>query len=126
MPATGYIQVHAYTSTSQIPLEDVAVTVTDMENSVLAMRLTDSSGRIEPIPVTVPDLTASQTPDTGVQPFTSVNILARREDYEQIEAEQVQVFPGTVTDQNLELIPLAEFPERWDEMEIFVTPPQNL
>lgn len=90
------------------------------------MRLTDRSGQIEPIPITVPDRAASQTPNTGIIPFTSVNIYARLENYEQIEAENVQVFPNVVTTQNLEMIPLSEFPDKWTETEIFNTPPQNL
>lgn len=90
------------------------------------MRLTDRSGQIEPIPITVPDRAASQTPNTGIIPFTAVNIYARLENYEQIEAENVQVFPNVVTTQNLEMIPLSEFPDKWTETEIFNTPPQNL
>lgn len=64
MSATGYIQVHAFTGNGRIPLENVAVTVTDGNNKVLAMRLTDESGSIAPIPVTVPERSASQSPGT--------------------------------------------------------------
>ena len=55
-----------------------------------------------------------------------VNIYARLENFEQIEAENVQVFAGTVTNQNLEMIPLSELPDKWTKAEIFNTPPQNL
>ncbi|MBO5954120.1 MAG: spore cortex-lytic protein [Oscillospiraceae bacterium] len=100
--------------------------VTNPDGSAIAMRLTDRSGRIEPIPISVPDLAASQTPDTGIIPFTNVNIYARLENYEQIEAENVQIFADTVTDQNLEMIPLSELPDKWTKAEIFRTPAQNL
>ena len=126
LSATGYIRVHAYTSDAQIPLQDVAISVTDPNGDPIALRLTDRSGFIEPIAITVPDRSASQTPDTGITPFTSVNIYARLEDYEQIEAENVQVFAGTVTTQNLAMIPLSELPESWNKAEIFRTTPQNL
>jgi len=126
LSATGYIQVHAYTSNAQIPLENVAVMITNPDGTAIAMRQTDRSGRIEPVPITVPDRAASQTPDTGVVPFTNVNIYARLEDYEQIEAEDVQVFADTVTDQNLEMIPLSELPKAWTKAEVFYTPAQNL
>ena len=49
MPATGYIQVRAYTSIAQFPLEDVAISVTASDGTVIAMRLTDRNGRIDPI-----------------------------------------------------------------------------
>lgn len=126
LSATGYIQVHAYTSRAQIPLEDVAVMVTDPTGNAIAMRLTNRSGLIDPIEISVPDPAASQSPDTGIVPYTAVNIYARKEDYEQIEAENVQVFPNTVTNQNLEMIPLSELPDAWTKTELFNTPPQNL
>ena len=126
MSATGYLQVHSYTSNAKIPLENVAVMVTDSNGNAIAMRLTDKSGRIEPLAITVPNKAASETPSTGITPYTTVNIYARLENYEQIEAENVQVFPDTVTDQELEMIPLSEFPDRWTEYEVFRTPPQNL
>lgn len=126
LSATGFITVHAYTSTSQIPLQDVAVAITDPDGDPIALRLTDRSGRIEPIPITVPDLSASQRPDTGIIPYSVINIYARKENFEQIEAENVQVFADTVTDQDLQFIPLSELPESWTKAEIFRTTPQNL
>ena len=126
MPSTGYIQVHAYTSLAQIPLQDVAVRIVGSDGILIAMRLTDRSGNIAPIPVTVPDLSAGQTPNTGVVPFARVNLYARLSNYEQIEAENVQVFPNVITSQNLEMIPLSELPDQWTQTEIFNTPAQNL
>ena len=127
MSATGYIQVHAYTSYAQIPLQYVAIAVTDAEGSALAMRLTNRSGQLdEPIKITVPDLSAGQSPNTGIIPFVAVDLYARLEDYELIHIEKLQVFPDTVTEQNLEMIPLSEFPDSWNIAETFDTPPQNL
>lgn len=126
MPPTGYITVRAYASEAQLPLQNVAVAITDADGDVIALRLTDRSGRIEKVPIEVPELSAGQRPDTGVVPYTTVNIYARLRRYQQIEAEQVQVFPNTVTTQDLQLIPLPELPEAWTKTEIFRTPPQNL
>lgn len=126
MPATGYIQVHAFTSYARLPLEDVAITVTAEDGTAIAMRLTDRSGTISPIGIPVPDLAESQTPDTGERPFQTVNLFARLRGYEQAEYEQVQVFPDTVTNQDIEMIPLSELPNAWDQTAIFRTPPQNL
>ena len=90
------------------------------------MRLTDRSGQITPIEIPVPDRSASQTPDTGVIPFTEITLHARLQGYEQIKIDRLQVFADTVTDQNLEMIPLSELPSQWDKTEDFDTPPQNL
>ena len=126
LSSTGYIQVSAYESYAQLPLKDVAVTITADDGTVLAMRLTDRSGRITPFSLIVPDRTESLTPDAGQTPFTTVNLTARKDGYEQISIEQLQVFAGTTTNQNLELIPLSELPQAWDISERFMTQRQNL
>ena len=127
LSAKGYIQVRAYASYAQIPIRDAAVTITDQNGSAIAMRLTNRSGTFDvPVEITVPDFSASQAPNTGVIPFTAVNLYARAENYEEIEVMNVQVFPNTVTVQNLEMIPLSELPGIWNQAEVFDTPPQNL
>ncbi len=126
MPATGYIQIHAYESYAQIPLKDVAISVVTGDGTVLAMRLTDRSGRIAPIALPVPDRSASLSPDPGEVPFTAVDIHARLQGYEQIQLTGVQIFADTVTVQNLEMIPLSELPSQFDRGEKFPIPPQNL
>lgn len=127
LSSTGYIQVHAYTSRARIPLQNVAVVISDMNGAAIAMRLTNRSGTLdEPVSIIVPDISAGESPNSGLIPFSSVNLYARLEDYEEIIAENVQVFPGVITDQDLELIPLSEFPDSWNKAEIFNTPAQNL
>lgn len=126
MPATGYIQVHAYAGQAELPLENVAVAVTASDGTALALRLTDRSGKITPIPIPTPDLIDSQSPGSPEIPFSIVDLHARLEGYEQITIRSLQVFADTVTWQDLELIPLSELPESWDKAEVFPTPPQNL
>lgn len=127
LAATGYIQIRAYTSNAQIPLKDVAVAITDTDGAAIALRLTNRSGTLDaPVAVPVPDLSAGQSPNTGIIPFATVNLYARLENYEEIHAQQVQVFPNTITEQDLEMIPLSELPEAWNKAETFNTPPQNL
>ena len=127
LSATGYIQVRAFASNAQIPLKDVAITITGTDGAAIAMRLTNRSGLLDaPVEITVPDLSASQSPNTGIIPFAVVNLYARLENYEEINIENLQIFANTVTEQNLELIPLSELPEKWNKAETFDTPPQNL
>lgn len=126
LPATGYIQVHAYASNAQIPLQDVSVTVSATDGTAIALRLTDRSGRIEPIPIPVPDRAESLTPNPGERPFATVNLTARLRDYEQIFVDNVQVFADVTTDQDLALIPLSELPASRSKSETFQTSQQNL
>lgn len=126
MPDTGYIQVLATTSNAQIPLEDVAVTVTTPDGTAIAMRQTDRNGTISPVEVPAPELSAGRTPDTGIRPYTPVNVYARRDGFEQTENENLQVFPGVTTRLVLQMIPLAELPDSWDKTVLYNTPPQSL
>lgn len=126
MPSKGYITVHAYASYAFLPLSDVAITVTATDGTAIAMRTTDRSGQIRPIEIPVPDRSASLSPDPGEIPFAVVNLYARKKGYEQIENENLQVFADTTTNQNLIMIPLSELPGKWNQTEIFDTPPQNL
>ena len=127
MSAIGYIQVRAYTSNAQIPLKDVSVTITDLSGAAIALRLTNRSGLLDtPVSIEVPDLSASQSPNTGLIPYTTVNLYARKEDFEEIVVDNLQVFANTVTVQNLEMIPLAELPQSWSQSETFDTSTQNL
>lgn len=126
MSAVGYIQVRAYTSNAQLPLEDVAVTVTTTGGTAIAMRLTDSSGKIALIEVPVPNRSESLQPEPGETPYGVANLYAHLEGYDQINAENLQIFADTVTVQDLELIPQPEFPEAFDTVVAFQTTPQNL
>lgn len=126
MASTGYITVHAYTSYAQIPLEDVAISITATDGTAIALRITDRSGQIRPVAVPVPDRSESLQPDPPERPFTTVNLYARLKGFEQAEYENLQVFADTTTNQNVELIPLSELPGKWNQMAVFDTPPQNL
>lgn len=126
LPEEGTIEVNAFTSIARIPLADVAVVVTAADGTAIALRLTDRNGLIAPISIPAPQLSAGQTPDTGVRPYTPVNLYARKEGYEQRENENLQIFPGTVTRLDLEMIPLSELPSSWDKVTLYSSPPQNL
>ena len=126
LASTGYITVHAYTSFAQLPVKDTAVSISAADGTAIAMALTDRNGQIKPIPVPVPDRDAGLSPNSGEKPFTSVNLYARARGYEQAEYENIQIFPDTTTNQNVELIPLSELPDKWNQAVIFDTPPQNL
>lgn len=127
MSATGYIQVNAYTSIARMPIQNAAIAIIDSNGNTLALRLTNRSGQLDaPLAITVPDFADSQTPDPGSLPYRTVNLYAKAEDYEEIEINSIQVFPDTMTVQNLEFIPLSELPNRYNQVEIFDTPAQNL
>lgn len=118
--------MHAYESNAQIPIQNVTVSVTASDGTAIALRLTDRSGRIEPIPIPVPDRADSLSPNPPERPFAVVDLTARTQDYEQIFIENLQIFADVTTDQDLEMIPLSELPASRKKSERFDTPPQNL
>lgn len=126
LSATGYLQVSAYESNAQIPIKDASIILTATDGTLLATRLTDRSGRIAPYAITVPDRSESLAPDPGEIPFTTVNLIARKDGYEAIDIASIQIFADTTTNQNLEFIPLSELPQMWDRVEHFETNRQNL
>lgn len=126
MPSIGYIQVRAYESYAQLPLENVAIVITAVDGTAIAMRLTDRNGQIVPIEIPVPDRAESQTPNPTERPYATVNLYAHLRSYEQVEIENMQVFADTTTTQDLMLIPLSELPGSWNQTAIFNTPAQNL
>lgn len=129
MPSQGYLLAHVFTSDASIPIEDATVTVTQNSPNglaeLLAIWLTDESGKTKPIVIPTPDLAASQTPSQE-RPFSQVNATVEHPLYERIVVEDVQVFPDTVSVQNFKLIPLDEAPEVWNQTEVFDIPPQKL
>lgn len=126
MASTGYFQVHAFASSAQLPLRDVAVVVTATDGTAIAMRLTDRSGLTAPIEIPVPDLDESQEPGADMLPYTQINLYAYRSGYERFVSQNIQVFPDTTTYQELEMIPLSEEPYTDSGMVQLDTPPQDL
>lgn len=108
-------------------MKDVAIAVVNGQGTATAFRLTNRSGKLDQvIAIPVPDREESLSPNPGEVPYTTVNLFARKESYEQIDAYGIQIFADTLTQQNLEFIPESEFFDDQIPEEIFVTPPQNL
>lgn len=129
LAATGTILTRVFTSRAQIPVVGATVAFTQRgtegRHTLLALRVTDTNGRTAPVQVNTPDATASESPGTTA-PFAVCDIWVESPGYELLVVENVQIFPGTQTLQELELIPLPEHsPTLLPETPVNV-PPQNL
>ena len=117
LSANWYIPVLVYTSKAHIPLENAAIMITAKDASTIAMRVTHQSGMLNaPIAIDVPDLSAGQTPGTGLIPFSVVDLYVWAQNYEAIEIKNLQIFPTITTSQPLEMIPLSEFPDSYNKL----------
>lgn len=120
MAGKGQLTVRTYTSRAQLPVEGAAVSVTQRTDNgarLLAHRITDESGRIEPISFDTPDRSESLSPGNS-QPWTAVDITADHPDYDRVLVENVQIFPGVDTEQEIELLPRGELPEAYNMTEV--------
>lgn len=128
MPATGLLTVRVYTSDAKLPIAGAAVTITQETKNgsrLLASRITDESGKITPVRVDTPELSGSLSPGTN-NPFAIVNVLVDHPDYERVLIENVQLFPGILTQQNVDLLPISVQPEAWNMTEIIDITKQEL
>ena len=129
MEAVGTILTRVYTSRAQIPVAGATVAFTQRgtegRHVLLAVRTTDGSGRTAPVQVATPNASASENPGTA-EPFAVCDIWAESPGYELLVVENVQIFPGTQTLQELELIPLPEQTSALLPENPVNIPPQNL
>ncbi|MBQ8587314.1 MAG: spore cortex-lytic protein [Oscillospiraceae bacterium] len=128
MASTGYLTARVFTSTAQLPIRNATVAVTqngDNGTRQLAVRLTDESGRTPRISLPTPELQGSLTPGT-VSPFTTVNLTVEYPGYERVLVEGLQIFPGIITEQEVELLPIEDLPEYYNMTELIEIPSQEL
>lgn len=128
MASEGYLTVRVYTSTAQLPIEDAVVSLSSASGEgtrYLATRLTDESGRTERITVSTPNTTESLQPGQGI-PYTVVDVTVESPEYERVLIEGLQIFPGIVTQQDVELLPLQDLPPVYNMTEIIDIPAQSL
>lgn len=115
MQATGTLSVRVFTSQAQIPLEGATVVVAaageEGKYKLLSLQNTDSSGKIRTIAIDAPALGESTSPG-GLPgpgaPFAQCDVWAEQPGYAMLQVENVQIFPGVETVQNMELIPLPQ------------------
>lgn len=115
MQATGTLSVRVYTSQAQIPLEGATVVVAvpgeEGKWKLISIQCTNSSGRIKTVTIDTPALGESTSPG-GLPgdgaPCAVCSVWAEQPGYAMLQMENVQIFPGVETVQNMELIPLPQ------------------
>ena len=125
----GTLAVRVYTGRAQIPLEDATVAITRKVTAgkleLLSVQIAGESGEIVPVKFQAPAAGESQAPG-GTTPFTTCDIWAEHPDYELLVVENVQIFAGVETLQEMELIPLPEHVAPRDAVNDIQVTPQDL
>lgn len=129
MPQTGSLVVRAYTSQAQLPVEGATVIISSRESDgrrkVYAIQTTDESGGTKPFDLQAPDVELGLEPGQA-QPFTDYSLVVEHPEYFLAAYEQLQVFPGVETVQNVPLVPLPQPSAGDDAAEPVVVTPQPL
>lgn len=128
MPGTGLLTLRIFTSDAELPIEDATVTVTqNTPNGVrlLAVRITDESGVVPNIAIATPDVSESLSPG-GPIPYAIVDVTVDHPEYDRALIENVQLFAGIQTQQNIGLIPMSETPESFNMTDVVDISAQDL
>ena len=103
--------VRVFVSRAQLPIRDATVITAlrqpDGKQKLLSIQTTDESGIAGPITLPAPDKAESDSPNPEEVPFSSYTLVVEHPGYQLAVFENLQIFPGIETVQNVALIPLA-------------------
>lgn len=129
MPSTGTLVVRVYTSRTQLPISNVTVTILQksQENKLhlLAVRITDKNGKTEPVIIETPDRNDSLFPGES-NAYALCDIWAEHPDYQISEVQNVEIFPGIESLQEISMIPLLRSQSNFTSVNKVEIPPQDL
>ena len=124
----GYIKARVFTSDARIPIENAVFTVyttDDDTTNLIGVRISDSEGKTDVIPVEAPDSSLSQS-QGNINPFATVNARVDHPEYRSFLVNGAQVFAGQISIIEAEMSPVDRNVSLDDRAEIFDVPGQNL
>lgn len=128
MAQTGTLLIRTYISNAQLPIPDAIVIVSvpgaDGKQTLLSIQQTDQNGVAGPITLTAPDIAGSLTPGQNGSAFSSYTVTVEHPGYQLAVFDQLQIFPGIETVQDVPLIPLS--PSGKDRQDLTTVTPQPL
>lgn len=129
MPQTGSLIVRTFTSLAQLPVSGATVIISSREPDgrykVFSIQTTDESGNTKPFELAAPDEALGQSPGQAA-PFSDYSLVVEHPEYLLATFEQLQVFPGVETVQNVPLVPLPQPASGQGFAEPVVVTPQPL
>ena len=128
MASSGTIIVNAYTSNARIPVEGATVLFRQQfaPYSLLGLRVTDFSGKTEPLSIATVDSSLSQTPGPSQNPWTGIIVQVEHPEFERVILDGVQIFPGIITTQDVALIPMQALDPNIDQQQELNFTPQPI
>lgn len=128
MAQTGTLIIRVFVSRAQIPVPGATVIVSVPDGSgrhkLLAIRQTNESGVAGPITLEAPEAVGSLTPGQNGNAFSAYTLVVEHPDYQLAVFDQLQIFPGVETVQDVPLIPLSA--NGRDQSDLTTVTPQPL
>lgn len=128
-PRQGTLRFRTYTARNALPVSNADITITktiDGKRHVFYRLVTDQSGQSEEVLLPAPLSIYSQTPDSGVQPFSLYDADIIAVGYSPVSLRNIPVFEGILSVQRAALVPsVGEAPEQIVEKEPNLTEVNN-
>ena len=128
MAQSGRLIVRVFLSSAQLPIPGATVIVStpsgDGRQKLLSIQLTDESGVAGPITLEAPEKSESLTPGHNDSAFSNYTLVVEHPDYQLALFDQLQIFPGVETVQDVPLIPLSA--NERNESDLITVTPQPL
>ncbi len=128
LASTGTIQFRIFTSNASIPVENATVVVRlqNPPGTLLGVLTTDESGQTPPLTVETGDVALSQTPENLTEPWVGLTVRVEHPEFERVLLTGIQIFPGILTIQNVQLLPLRPLDPDQDRQQEFDFTPQPI
>ncbi|MBQ7377441.1 MAG: hypothetical protein IJW71_03870 [Clostridia bacterium] len=110
-PELGQLTVSVFSAGGAFPLEGATVVITgnDADNrDIRHLRISDLSGRTEPVFLPAPSAVLSQTPGNR-RPYATYNLEVSKDGYFPYSVSNLPVFSGIISIQPVPLIPLPSY-----------------
>lgn len=121
---SGVLLTRVFTSRGQLPVENAAISIvlhSDNErHKLLNIQISDRSGNTLPTTIETPGEQTSQSPGQET-PFTLCDVWVEHSGYQPLTIQNVQIFPGITSIQDLPLLPVTEAGEQSAER-VEITP----
>lgn len=121
--AIGYLLIQTRTAHDALPLSGVQIRVTDMQGNSVYDLTTDENGESQKVPLETMDKSFSQNPYYSGLPYTSYNLLARKNGFNSLYISDIPIFDGETAVLPLALVPMQALQRRPTQTDISIGKP---
>ncbi|MDO5560334.1 MAG: hypothetical protein Q4F95_12125, partial [Oscillospiraceae bacterium] len=101
----GWLSASLAAADNTIPIGDALVLVSDDNNNLLSILISNDSGKTRSIAVSTPSKAVSETPSSAI-PYSSYNMNVFKKGYYEVVMQNISVFPDTESIQLVNMVPL--------------------